>query len=117
MEVSRPATEEISITELTNIAETIAQSYGVEDSEVAIDATYITTGSFEVATPPSEEELLILVDAMAEQLGVEPEQITLTYEEDNGEIDYTITTTDYENVSHILESLQDPTTTETLNNN
>ena len=111
IEISKPVTSSLSTEELDLIEQTIVDAFfnGTtpiegEEAPYNVEIEYTTQGTMKVDVPSgtSEEDVInVLVDSIAETLGVHPSNIEVEYNPTTGEVIYTITSEDAETLSDI----------------
>ena len=117
VEITKTATAALDDSEISELENIVAQSYGVDSDDLTIETEYVTSGiiTVDIADSISDEEALTsLTTAMATALGVSEESITLTLDPESGEVSYTVTTNDFDDTAAILASLQSDDIIDTL---
>ena len=117
VEITKTATAALDDSEISELENIVAQSYGVDSDDLTIETEYVTSGiiTVDIADSISDEEALTsLTTAIATALGVSEESITLTLDPESGEVSYTVTTNDFDDTAAILASLQSDDIIDTL---
>ena len=117
IEISKPVTSSLSTEELDLIEQTIVDAFfnGTapiegEEAPYNVQIEYTTQGTMKVDVPSgtSEEDVInVLVDSIAETLGVHPSNIEVEYNPTTGEVIYIITSEDAETLSDITSILEE----------
>ena len=95
---STVVTTAIDSNEIENYAASVAEYYGVEESDVTVTTSYETTGTLTMIIPNdvSENELVdVITENIAESLGVHPQEISVVVDMETGEVSFTISSDDY----------------------
>lgn len=118
IELSTTVTESLSATEITNIADEIAESYGVEVDDIIVDVTYETTGSIVINviddTLTDDEISEAIEDEIAALLGIHESDIDVTIE--GRFATYTITSDNAESAQQFQDVIRDPSARNDLSN-
>ena len=109
VDITTTATSNIDQAEIERLELLVAESYGVDSEDISSVTEYITTGTLTVTIPDtiSENEALEdLTAALSTTLGVSEDSISLSLDQETGEVSYTITTSDYDQTNTVLSDLQ-----------
>ena len=120
VDISTTTTQSIDTVEIRELESLVAQSYGVDMTEVSSLTEYTTSGTLIVAIPDNVSHIEAIEDltaALSGSFGVSEDDISLTLDADTGEVSYTVTTNDYDHTNAILFELQNDNIIENLNTN
>lgn len=111
IEISTTTSEFLSNAEVQELLDIVAQGYGVDSNELTSITEYVTSGTMVVDIPDTmseDEAISLLIASISENLSVDEDLITISLDSENGDVTYSITTTDFETTANISEQLQDP---------
>lgn len=118
VDISRTATNALSQSEIDDLESIVAEAYGVDSDDLTSTTEYVTSGTISVSFTDDvseEEALAALTSAMSAALGVDEDQIELTYDAATGEVAYEVATDDYDTTVGIQTVLQDSNVVDSLN--
>ena len=95
--------------EVFELESIIVQSYGVDEDSLSTSVEYNTAGTMTISVPAdmsSDEAVSILTDMFAKALLISEDDISLFLDSETDEVSYTITSSDYESASNVLDTLQ-----------
>ena len=110
-------TGELSDSDFLYLEEVVATAYGVPSEDVSSVTEYTTSGSMDVTIPSStteEEAVQALTDALAEALDVSVHAVTISINSETGDVTYSVTSTDYDDATKLLATLEDESIGATL---
>ena len=111
VEISTEVTSALTPEEIAYLESVVIDSYKVDPEDVSTVVEYVSTGSLILDNIPedmTEEEIAeILTDILSTTLGVEPEDITITFDPETGKVDYMIIGNSFEETQEIIDLLND----------
>ena len=109
--------QEFTLSEVATLVLNIANEYGVNTDDVAAEINYEVTGSFTVENAdPSQADAIkqIIKDSISQQTGVPVSDIDVSYNNDTGEVRYSVQTESYDDSSGIKEDIKADLFTNTI---
>ena len=110
-------TGELSDSDFLYLEEVVANAYGVLSEDVSSVTKYTISGSMDAIIPSStteEEAIQALTDALAEALDVSVHAVTISINSETGDVTYSVTSTDYDDATKLLATLEDESIGATL---
>ena len=102
-------TSALTTAEIAYMESVVLDSYKVDDEDIATVVEYTATGTMTVDLPPEmteEEATAILTDAIAESLGISPEDVEVSVDMETGEVIYVVTGDSFEETSEFIDTLR-----------
>jgi hypothetical protein len=93
---------------IDNYASEIADYYGVDSSDVTVSTNYETSGTLSLTIPNniSESELIdTVITSLADALGTHPQNVEVTIDMENGEVQFTIISPTFSEAAEVLFDL------------
>ena len=116
IDLSRPVTTDLTVSELNVIQDQIAETYGVNSDAIMVETEYHTTGVIEIDIGDASEEAFLdtLEDELAALLGIHEENIVIVIDPESGSARYTIVSDDVQTAEEIQDLLSLPETANEL---
>ena len=117
--MDKTVTEDLTDEEIDEIKQDVIDSYGVNEDDVTVDVSYDVNGDMTVTIPedgPSATELEdFIATELADILGIDKNDITVSVDPETGVVTYEIDNDSYDDATGIQDLLNDPATLEELN--
>ena len=120
VEITQTTTTAIDNVEVAELELLVAQSYGVDIEDISSTTEYVTTGTLAVTIPDTISEAEALEDlttALSLTLSIDEENIFLSLDPETGEVEYIITTNNFDQTNTALLELQNDDIIENIDTN